>query len=391
MFKRAERKKAKLRLALSGPSGSGKTTGALLIAKGIGGKIALLDTERKSASLYSDLVPFDVAELGPPYTPERYIEIIQGAEKDGYDVLILDSITHEWNGTGGILEIVDAVARTKYKGNSYAAWNEGTPRHQKFIDAMLASPMHIIATMRSKAVYVETEKANGKKAIEKQGAAPQQRDGLEYEFTAVLDLSVDGNFANASKDRTRLFRDPFVITESTGKRLRDWLELGDGQPAQAAPARAESPKPAPAHPAPAPSGSPPAHVTLSDAEWEFMQCSTPEALRHRAETLHIRTDNPDYARISVAYQERLAAVRKSAEANGANGNGNGASARLTDAQRKAIMAYYSKRGMGTDVMRDERLRDLSSFAGREIKSVNDLTSDEASAFIDAISSGKEAA
>lgn len=212
MFKPAQRKQAKLRLALSGPSGSGKTTGALLIAKGIGGKIAVLDTERGSASLYSDIVPFDVVELTPPYTPERYIEVIQEAEKAGYDTLILDSITHEWNGAGGILEIVDKVARSKYRGNSYAAWNEGTPRHQKFVDAMLASPLHIIATMRSKAVYVETEQANGKKTIQKQGAAPQQRDGLEYEFTAVLDLSIDGNIAIASKDRTRLFHDPVVIT-----------------------------------------------------------------------------------------------------------------------------------------------------------------------------------
>lgn len=226
MFKKAERKQAKLRLALSGPSGSGKTTGALLIAKGIGGKIAVLDTERGSASLYDDLCDFDVVELGPPYTPENYINIIREAERAGYSTLIVDSITHEWNGQGGILEIVDNVAKSKFRGNSYAAWNEGTPRHQKFIDAMLASSMHIIATMRSKAVYVETEKGNGKKTIEKQGSAPQQRDGLEYEFTAVLDLSVDGNLASASKDRTRLFRDPFVISEETGRTLLDWLNSG---------------------------------------------------------------------------------------------------------------------------------------------------------------------
>lgn len=226
MFKKAERKQAKLRLALSGPSGSGKTTGALLIAKGIGGRVAVLDTERGSASLYADLCDFDVVELGPPYTPERYVEVIREAERAGYTTLVLDSITHEWNGQGGILEIVDNVAKSRSRGNSYAAWNEGTPRHQKFIDAMLASPLHIIATMRSKAVYVETEKGNGKKAIEKQGSAPQQRDGLEYEFTAVLDLSVDGNLASVSKDRTRLFRDPFVIGEDTGRKLLDWLNSG---------------------------------------------------------------------------------------------------------------------------------------------------------------------
>ncbi len=226
MFRKAERKQAKLRLALSGPSGAGKTYGALLIARGLGGKIAVLDTERGSASLYADLVDFDVVEMGPPYTPERYVEIIHEAEKAGYDTLILDSITHEWNGEGGILQIVDEYARSKLKGNSYAAWNQGTPRHQRFIDAMLASRLHIIATMRSKAVYVETEKSNGKKGIEKQGTAPQQRDGLEYEFTVVLDLNVDGNLACASKDRTRLFQEPFQITEQAGRDLAEWLDTG---------------------------------------------------------------------------------------------------------------------------------------------------------------------
>lgn len=226
MFRKAERKQAKLRLALSGPSGAGKTYGALLIARGLGGKIAVLDTERGSASLYADLVDFDVVEMGPPYTPERYVEIIHEAEKAGYDTLILDSITHEWNGEGGILQIVDEYARSKLKGNSYAAWNQGTPRHQRFIDAMLASKLHIVATMRSKAVYVETEKSNGKKGIEKQGTAPQQRDGLEYEFTVVLDLNVDGNLACASKDRTRLFQETFQITEQTGRDLAEWLDTG---------------------------------------------------------------------------------------------------------------------------------------------------------------------
>ena len=229
MFKKAERKKAKLRLALSGPSGSGKTMGALKIAKGIGGKVAVLDTERGSASLYADMLDFDVVELGPPYAPENFINVIHEAEKAGYDILVIDSITHEWKGQGGMLEIVDNISRAKFRGNSYAAWNEGDKRHRMFIDAMLHSSMHIIATMRSKAVYVESEK-NGKKTIEKQGAAPEQRDGVEYEFTAVLDLSVDGNLACKSKDRTRLFNDPFRITEDTGKQLREWLESGAEAP-----------------------------------------------------------------------------------------------------------------------------------------------------------------
>lgn len=225
-FKKAERKQAKSRILLAGTPGSGKTYGAQSIAKGMGGKVACIDTERGSASLYAEEFSFDVMELQPPYNPESFIAAIHEAEEAGYDILIIDSITHEWSGQGGILEIVDHVSRSKYRGNSYAAWNEGTPRHQKFIDAMLASKCHIIATVRTKAVYVETEKQNGKKAIEKLGSAPQQRDGIDFEFTTVLDLNVDGNIAVASKDRTGLFKDPFVITEQTGQALMAWLNKG---------------------------------------------------------------------------------------------------------------------------------------------------------------------
>lgn len=297
MFKPAQRKQAKLRLALSGPSGSGKTTGALLIAKGIGGKIAVLDTERGSASLYSDIVPFDVVELTPPYTPERYIEVIQEAEKAGYDTLILDSITHEWNGAGGILEIVDKVARSKYKGNSYAAWNEGTPRHQKFVDAMLASPLHIIATMRSKAVYVETEKANGKKIIQKQGAAPQQRDGLEYEFTAVLDLSVDGNIAIASKDRTRLFHDPVVITEDVGKDLFTWLQSGES--ILQSPSKIQC-------------------FNLEEMESELKLCLTEDELFEYWKKVHPSLNHPDYQNLVELFANRKREIRDQQKASNVN-------------------------------------------------------------------------
>lgn len=225
-FKKAERKQAKLRLALTGPSGAGKTYSALKLAKGIGGRIAVIDTERGSASLYSDLVDFDTLELNAPFTPEAYIEAIHDAEKHGYDVLIIDSLTHEWNGKGGILEIHDVTTRTKTKGNSYTAWGEVTPRHNAFIDAILQSSIHVIATMRSKADFVITENDKGKSVPKKVGLAPIQRDGLEYEFTVVLDIDKDGNFAIASKDRTRLFAEPVQISERDGQRLRDWLQSG---------------------------------------------------------------------------------------------------------------------------------------------------------------------
>ena len=225
-FHKASRQKAKLRLALTGPSGSGKTYGTLQVAKGIGGRIAVIDTERGSASLYSHLVEFDALELDAPYKPERFIEAIQAAEAEGYEVLIIDSITHEWSGVGGCLEMVDEIARSKYKGNSWSAWNEVTPRHRAFIDAILQSKMHIIATTRSKTETAQTEE-NGRKRVVKLGMKSEQRDGIEYEFTTVLDIVHDGNYATASKDRTGLFGgDPRKLTPDVGVMLLEWLNSG---------------------------------------------------------------------------------------------------------------------------------------------------------------------
>lgn len=228
MFQKAERKQSKLRLALTGASGSGKTTAALNIASGIGGRIAVLDTENGSASLYADQFDFDVVNLVAPYTPERFIEVILAAEKAGYDILIIDSTTHEWSGKGGCLELVDDTAKAKFKGNSWSAWNEVTPRHRKFIDAMLRSNMHIITTMRSKTETAQEDIGNGKKRVVKLGMKSEQRDGIEYEFTTVLDLVHDGHYATATKDRTRIFagQDPQHITKDTGAMLRDWLTSG---------------------------------------------------------------------------------------------------------------------------------------------------------------------
>ncbi|EKN4766101.1 TPA: ATP-binding protein [Yersinia enterocolitica] len=226
-FEKAMRKKAKLRLALTGPSGSGKTYSALLIAKGIGGKTAVIDTEKGSASLYSDVSDFDVLELDAPFSPERFIEAIHAAEKAGYDNLIIDSITHEWGGVGGCLELVDTIAKAKFRGNSWSAWSEINPRHRLFLDAILSTSMHVIATMRSKTETAQIEE-NGRKKVAKLGMKSEQRDGVEYEFTTVLDLVHESHHANATKDRTKLFSnsDPVIISEETGKRLIEWLESG---------------------------------------------------------------------------------------------------------------------------------------------------------------------
>jgi hypothetical protein len=240
-FTKATRKKAKLRLAITGPSGSGKTLGALMIAKGIGGKLAVLDTEHGSASLYADALTlsdgsvfeppeFDALELQAPYSPERYIEAIKAAEAAGYSTLIIDSTTHEWSGSGGCLEINDQIARSKYKGNTWSAWNDTTPRHRAFIDAMLQSSMHIICTGRSKTETAQTEDG-GRKKVVKLGMKTEQRDGFEYEFTVVLDLVHDGHYATASKDRTGLFvGDPKKLGIATGENLLAWLDTGEAGP-----------------------------------------------------------------------------------------------------------------------------------------------------------------
>jgi hypothetical protein len=231
-FTKAVRKKSKLRLGITGPSGSGKTLGALLIAKGLGGRIAVIDTEKGSASLYADNpkydVEFDTMDLDPPYAPENFIKAMREAENAGYDVLIIDSTTHEWSGVGGCLELVDEIAKARYKGNSWSAWNDITPRHRAFIDAIERSPMHVIITMRSKTETAQTEGPNGKKQVVKLGMKAEQRDGFEYEMTVVLDVVHDTHFVQTSKDRTGLFmdRDPFKITEATGVMLREWLESG---------------------------------------------------------------------------------------------------------------------------------------------------------------------
>jgi hypothetical protein len=156
----AQRQKAKLRIGLSGPSGSGKTYSALLMASGLASswdKICLIDTENGSGELYSNLGPYNVLTLTAPFSPERYIEAIKAAEAAGMEVIIIDSVTHEWDGKGGALEINEHLAQAKYKGNTWAAWSETTPRHQKFIDTIVQSPVHVITTVRNKQETMQTE------------------------------------------------------------------------------------------------------------------------------------------------------------------------------------------------------------------------------------------
>lgn len=227
-LKKAERKKAKIRLGLSGASGFGKTYSALLIAKGLvcdWSKIALIDTENGSGELYSDLGDYNVITLDAPYSPERYIEAIKVCEKAGMDCIIVDSITHEWDGKGGCLDIQNQL------GGRYQDWAKVTPRHDAFIQAILTSSSHVITTVRRKQDYEMTDN-NGKKSVQKVGTKEVTREGFEYELTMNLEIVNDKHLVKASKDRTSLFMGmpEFVPSEETGKLIKSWCESGSDLP-----------------------------------------------------------------------------------------------------------------------------------------------------------------
>jgi hypothetical protein len=229
-FKKAQRKQVKLKLALTGPSHAGKTFSALKIAKGMGGRIAVIDTENGSASLYSDtpgMPEYDTCELGPPFTSDRYMKAIDDAVKAGYDILIIDSISHQWNGEGGIIDRKDKEMIAKPGANSYALWSKYTPEHERFKQKILQAPIHIIATMRSKMEYVLEVNEKGRQAPKKFGMAPIQRDGFEYDFTIMFDLTIEKHIATATKDRTGLFDEKFLLLDETvGTEIINWINSG---------------------------------------------------------------------------------------------------------------------------------------------------------------------
>lgn len=226
-LKKATRKQVKLRLNISAPSGAGKTYSALRMAKGIcgdWGKVAVIDTENGSASLYSNLGDFSVIDLSPPFTPEKYTQALNMCVEAGFEVIIIDSTTHEW---ACLIEENELLAQSKFRGNTWSAWSNTTPRHDKFINSILHSPVHVITCTRSK---METIMGDDKK-VKKVGMKDVQREGWEYELTVSLNIDRDTHFAIPSKDRTNLFegKNPFLITEETGKAIADWCNSGESE------------------------------------------------------------------------------------------------------------------------------------------------------------------
>jgi len=223
-LKRAERKQVKLRMSIASPTGFGKTYGALLVAYGMTNdwsKIAVIDTENESASLYSDLGEYNTLELKPPFTPDRYIQAIKTCEQAGMEVIIIDSVTHVWKGQGGLLEYQNQL------GGRYQDWAKATPLYQKWLDAILQSTCHVITTIRKKQAYNMVQDGH-KTKVEKAGMEDEVRDGYDYEMTVAFEVVNDKHLCKAAKDRTRLFTDKpeFVLSFETGKLIKQWCEQG---------------------------------------------------------------------------------------------------------------------------------------------------------------------
>jgi len=233
-FQKAVKYGSHLRMAIAGPSGSGKTWTALTLATALadGGEIAVLDTEHGSASKYADIFSFDTQEL-TNFHPQNYITAIKEAEQAGYAVLIIDSLSHAWTGTGGVLEQKDMIAKQRYGGNSFSAWNDAGKIQNTLVNAILGSKMHIICTVRSKMDYV-LEMVNGKQTPRKVGMAPVQRDDLVYEFDVFSTMDID-NTMIIDKSRCPELSGQ-VIAKPDGhvaEVLKAWL---DGVPAPERPA-----------------------------------------------------------------------------------------------------------------------------------------------------------
>ena len=225
-FAPATKAQAKARIAFAGPSGSGKTYTSLVTATALGGRLAVIDTERGSAAKYADLFTFDTLTMHT-YDPRDLVKALASAGAAGYDVVVVDSLSHFWMGTGGMLEQVDQAAKRSGGGNTFAGWKEARPMERAMVDALLAYPGHVIVTMRTKTEYVVDENDRGKKVPRKIGTKPEQRDGIEYEFDIVGDLDLE-NTLIVAKSRCRalakaVIREP---DEEFGQRILAWLTDG---------------------------------------------------------------------------------------------------------------------------------------------------------------------
>jgi hypothetical protein len=315
-FRKATRSQAKLRAALIGPAGSGKTYSALSLATNLipGARVAVIDTECGSAELYASRFAFDTLHLAR-HSPLDYVDAIRAAESEGYDVVVIDSLSHAWMGRGGALEQVDQHAERDPRGNSYTAWRFVTPKHNQLVEAMLSCRCHLIATMRAKTEYVQEKGPNGKTEIRKIGLAAVQRDGLEYEFTLVGDLDLS-NQLKISKTRLDGVIAPGDVFERPGKdlaeRIYKWLMEGVEAP----------PAPAPS----APTNGSSVGVSVESAIEDVFRAYL-ERLEHAPDLASLERaatgpgkplpGTPQHAAAKVAYVDRRAALVRESQRQGA--------------------------------------------------------------------------
>lgn len=311
-FKRAVKSQARLRLAVSGLAGSGKTWTSLSVASHLvpGGKVAVIDTERGSASLYANRFLFDVLELAR-HGAADYIGAIELAASSGYDVIVIDSLSHAWIDS---LERVDQTVE-RGGGNSFTAWRKVSPEHNRLVDAILSCPAHVIATMRSKVEYALQDNDKGKKEVKKLGLAPVQRSGVEYEFTIVGDLDLDHRML-ISKSRADVIPVGELVDrpgEAFARRLASWLN--DGTPIASAPA----PVPPPPAAAPAVTTQPTALTAAVDNAFESFLRGIESAETQEALDMAIAAagkpakGTPQYQRAADAFVKRQDWIREQAK------------------------------------------------------------------------------
>ena len=248
-IKKAVREKIYPKIALIAPSGGGKSYSALRLATGMAeeiknmtGKeanILVANTEQKRGYYYANEFTYSIVDIEAPHEPEKYVDLINFAVENGFDILIIDSSSHEWEGKGGCLELQQRA------GGTYQAWSKVTPRHRRFIQAIADSPITIIATMRAKDQYEVSQDEKGKTTVQKLGTGAKQREGFEYEFTCSFMLDVKTNTAEVSKDNTHIFENvgPKLLTEEDGKKIMQWANSGDA-PFRPVKAPVEEPDPA---------------------------------------------------------------------------------------------------------------------------------------------------
>ena len=296
-FQKATKAQAKLRAAFFGPSGAGKTFTALRVATGLaGGKpIAVIDTERGSASKYSDRFDFAVLEL-EDQTIDGYVAAIKMAASEGFAVLVIDSLSHAWQ---SLMDEVDMLAKSKYRGNTWSAWSEGTPKQRKLVAAILGFNGHIIATMRSKTEWTTVDDGRGKKAPQRIGLAPEQGKGVEYEFDLLVEISTE-HIANVIKDRTGKFQDKLLDKpgEDFGRDLAAWLSEGTA-------------------PAPQPAASSPKKGVAAAAIAEAGTVSRVKALAKRVEEMRAAGElsDEDWGDLQSGIDARLVELTESEAAN----------------------------------------------------------------------------